>query len=339
MINFEINKLFLWYQENHRDLPWRNTTNPYIVWLSEIILQQTRVDQGMPYFNRFIETYPTVIELANAPLDEVYKLWEGLGYYSRAKNLHAAAQYVANELDGVFPNNYKGLLQLKGVGDYTASAIASFCYGEKTPVLDGNVYRVISRIYNIEEPINTPKAVKLFKSILNEIISQDDPATFNQAMMEFGALHCTPKKPKCEACPFAANCLGLEKNNVENLPVKKKAAKSKNRYFNYLVMIEGNQVLVKKREGKDIWENLYEFPLIESKEAFDNEQLKNITFTKISPSYKQVLSHQNIYAKFYLVNQKNAKVEGTKVSFNELKDLGVHGLMKKFLLETDWLLY
>lgn len=330
-------KLIQWYALNKRDLPWRNTKDPYKVWLSEIILQQTRVEQGLPYYNKFVETFPDVNQLAEASLDEVYKLWEGLGYYSRARNLHQAAKQVVEDFNGKFPKTYDGLITLKGVGDYTASAIASFCFNEPEPVLDGNVFRVISRLYGINDPINKASSRKVFKTVLYELIDVNEPADFNQAIMEFGATNCTPKKPHCEACPFNLECYAFNKNQVDLFPFKEKTKKSINRYFNYLLINQPDQFLIKQRTKKDIWQNLYEFPLIESKEIFESEEFpQNISVYKVSAPIKHVLSHQNIYAKFYQVEQVYNKEEFLSVNKTDLDSFALPKLIHRFLENYSW---
>ncbi len=321
-----------------RELPWRSTTNPFHIWLSEVILQQTRVEQGLPYYEKFINEFSSVKELADASLEDIYKLWEGLGYYSRARNLLAAAKQVVNEFNGTFPNNYENLIKLKGVGDYTASAIASFCFNEPKPVLDGNVFRLIARIYDVEAPINKASSRAIFKKILEDLIDVNKPAEFNQAIMEFGAIHCTPKNPLCTTCPFQAECFAFNHNKIDNLPVKEKAKKSKNRYFNYLVLDDPTFVLVKQRAQKDIWQNLYEFPLIESKDVYVNETLPFETeILKVSQPVKHVLSHQNIFTKFYLV-KKIAKPDGyTQVNKDNLDKLTFPRLINRFLENSSWI--
>jgi len=214
-----------WYLQNKRDLPWRNTENPYFIWLSEIMLQQTRVAQGLPYFLRFVQSFPTVFDLAKADEEKVLKLWQGLGYYSRARNLHKTAQHIAFELDGVFPNNYNDLLKLKGIGEYTAAAIASFSYHEAVPVVDGNVFRVLARYFDIETDIAQASAKKEFSALAYELMPKDSPALFNQAIMEFGALQCVPRNPDCSICPLNSGCLALQKKKVDQLPVKSKKQK------------------------------------------------------------------------------------------------------------------
>ncbi|MFB0925151.1 MAG: A/G-specific adenine glycosylase, partial [Vicingaceae bacterium] len=228
-------KLIVWYNEHKRDLPWRKTTDPYQIWLSEIILQQTRVNQGLDYFNKFIKKHPDIHSLAQSSEKDVLNLWQGLGYYSRARNLHFTAKYISNELNGEFPTEYKDILNLKGVGEYTAAAIASFAYKEAYPVVDGNVYRVLSRMFGIENPIDSTEGKKVFKQLATELIDTKNPDTYNQAIMEFGALQCTPKKPNCEDCPYLLECFAYKNGLITELPKKEKKIKQRNRYFNYLV--------------------------------------------------------------------------------------------------------
>jgi len=308
-------KLKTWYLQNKRSMPWRETTDPYRIWLSEIMLQQTRVAQGLPYYLSFTERFPTVFDLANAKEEEVLKLWQGLGYYSRARNLHATSKFVANQLEGVFPTSYKDLLQLKGVGDYTASAIASICYNEAVPVVDGNVYRVLSRYFGVETPINSTSGIKEFKKLAIELIDHKDPATYNQAIMEFGALQCKPQNPYCIVCPLNDSCEALKKGKVKTLPVKIKKQKIKKRYFNYLVFsLNGKQTIIQQRTGKGIWQGLYEFPLIESEEL-DSKTIKEALLFKkliVPDSALQIvkynkeylihkLSHQHLYTRFFII--------------------------------------
>ncbi|MBP7396663.1 MAG: A/G-specific adenine glycosylase [Flavobacterium sp.] len=318
------NLLIEWYLQKKRDLPWRNTTNPYPIWLSEIILQQTRVAQGMPYFYAFLESFPTVKELAIADEQQVLKLWQGLGYYSRARNLHQTAQYIANELDGVFPNSYAGLIQLKGIGEYTAAAIASFAYNEPVPVVDGNVFRVVSRYFGIESDISTGKTKKEFTALAAELLSKEQPALFNQAIMEFGAMHCTPKNPDCENCIFNSSCVALQKGLVGQLPFKSKKIKIRKRYFNYIVLQDkkGN-TKIQQRTDKGIWHNLYEFPLFETtqEEGFETiaPLIKNdtdfgdsvVSIQEANPiSLIHKLSHQHLYIKFWKVTVNNTLTDG-----------------------------
>ncbi len=307
------NTLISWYHQHKRDLPWRNTTNPYFIWLSEIILQQTRVEQGRPYYEHFILKYPDVSALAMASSDEVLRSWQGLGYYSRARNLHFAAKQVLNEYNGSFPNSYVELLKLKGVGEYTAAAIASFAFKEASPVLDGNVFRFLARYYGVHTPINSPKAKKEFIAIASELIDQNNPDVFNQAIMEFGALQCKPQSPICNICPFQSSCWALANNKVSELPIKEKKIKRRTRFFNYFILKNEGALVLRKRTEKDIWQEMYEFPLLETeKELPEMEVLKwaieskflseNMEVLKISEKIKHVLSHQDIFARFFEIS-------------------------------------
>lgn len=307
------NSLIHWYLQNKRDLPWRNTTNPYQIWLSEIMLQQTRVAQGLPYFLSFTEAFPTIFDLANAEEEQVLKLWQGLGYYSRARNLHATAKYVADELNGDFPSSYKELLKLKGVGEYTAAAIASFSYNEPVAVLDGNVFRVLSRYFNVKSDISLPKTKIEFQQLAQEVLVKENPALFNQAIMEFGALQCVPKNPDCNSCILNSSCAALQYKKVSELPVKTKKTKVTNRYLNYLILKDAeNNFIVQKREGKGIWENLYEFPMLETTALLSvNEtvsQIKSMLFYNEKPVEIVILhneiilhklSHQHLHIRFF----------------------------------------
>ncbi|RED50434.1 A/G-specific adenine glycosylase [Seonamhaeicola aphaedonensis] len=335
--------LINWYSINKRSLPWRQTKEPYCIWLSEIILQQTQVKQGLPYYETFLRAFPTVFQLANANESKVLKLWQGLGYYSRARNLHATAMYIVNELNGEFPKTYKELIKLKGIGDYTASAIASICFNEPTAVVDGNVYRVLSRYFGIDTPINSTKGIKEFKSLAQELIDKKKPAEFNQAIMEFGAIQCRPQNPDCEICPLNISCLALKQKRISQLPVKIKAVKAKKKYFNFLVFIsEDGKTILKQRKTRGIWQNLYQFPLIETKSEmdFDNfknhiknhKLLENVSFELSLYNEKSLvhkLSHQHLYTKFWIVHVKNLKTEGTAI--NTIKDYAVPILIGNFI--------
>lgn len=336
-------KLINWYTVNKRDLPWRNTTNPYYIWLSEIILQQTQVAQGTPYYHAFTRQFPTVFDLANANEEEVLKLWQGLGYYSRARNLHWSAKYIVNELDGVFPNTYKDILKLKGVGDYTASAIASICFDEVTAVVDGNVYRALSRIFGIETPINSISGQKEFKALAQQLIDKKQPAIFNQAIMEFGARQCKPKNPDCSICPFKASCLALKENKIDALPVKLKKTKVTNKYFNFVVIISKNgKTVLEQRKGSGIWQNLYQFPLIETEKpsTYNNikskieslDVLEDVNFDIHLYNDTDVihkLSHQHLYTKFWIVSVDKSIENGIDI-FN-IKDFPVPILIGNFI--------
>lgn len=335
--------LIRWYSNNKRNLPWRETKDPYYIWLSEIILQQTQVKQGLPYYEAFVKHFPTVFNLAKADESEVLKLWQGLGYYSRARNLHASAKYVTNELKGNFPDTYKELLKLKGVGDYTASAIASICFNEATAVVDGNVYRVLSRYFGIETPINSSSGIKEFKQLAQELIDKENPATFNQAIMEFGATHCKPKNPYCNICSFKDSCIAFNKNKIHELPVKIKSAKAKKKYFNFLVFIsEDKKTILEKREGKGIWQNLYQFPLIETEKDIDakslEKQLKTYKLLKCKSFELSLyndkpiihkLSHQHLYTKFWIVEVDELLDEG--ILINKIRDFAVPILLGNFI--------
>ncbi|WP_417859853.1 A/G-specific adenine glycosylase [Winogradskyella sediminis] len=312
-------KLINWYSVNKRELPWRETRNPYYIWLSEIILQQTQVKQGLPYYNAFVSKFPTVFDLAKASETSILKLWQGLGYYSRARNLHHSAKYIVDTLDGKFPDNYKDLLKLKGVGDYTASAIASIAYNEVAAVVDGNVYRVLSRYFGIDTPINSSTGIKDFKTLASTLINTNQPATYNQAIMEFGAIQCKPKNPDCTVCPFQDSCMARKNQMVDVLPVKLKKTKVTVKYFNFLVFIDHHKkTLFEKRTTKGIWQHLYQFPLIESKKSLTAEEFKLLNFKEhyleievLDYSlYNEVdivhkLSHQHLHTKFWIIDVKS----------------------------------
>ena len=335
-------KILHWYTKNKRILPWRETKDPYKVWLSEIILQQTRVSQGLPYYLKFTDRFPTVSDLANASEDEVLKLWQGLGYYSRARNLHETAKMVVNEYDGEFPKTYKGLLKLKGVGDYTASAIASISYNIPEPVVDGNVYRVLSRFYGVKLPINSTQGIRYFKQLAREVMNSGHIRDYNQAIMEFGAIQCTPKNPDCQGCPLNEGCIALQKNEINELPVKIKKAKIKNRYFNYLVILDpDDKTLLQQRKGRGIWQNLWEFPLLETKDIIEMDELDRrydeVIDLPDSPEVYQFnhdaivhkLSHQHLYTKFWVV-KTNAPLKNG-IDFRTLVDFPVPVLIADFI--------
>jgi len=313
-----VHRLLEWYPLHKRDLPWRNTSNPYIIWLSEIILQQTRVVQGLPYFERYLENYPTLKDLAIAPSEEVMRLWQGLGYYSRARNLHDCAKDLHYNNGGNFPENYAELLKLKGVGTYTAAAIASFAFEEPVAVVDGNVFRVLSRYFGIATDITSTRGKKEFEQLANRIIPQERPGEFNQAIMEFGALQCVPKNPDCENCPLKISCFAYHKSMVGELPVKAKKLKIRERYFQYYHIVCGEYTVVKKRAEGDIWQGLYDFPLEEGEEFLKNNsnlpQFLNhiLNFGTIDVIidehiYKHILTHQRIFANFvkFVVDEKS----------------------------------
>ena len=300
-----------WFESNKRELTWRDHPSPYYVWLSEIILQQTRVNQGLDYFNRFIERWPTLEELAKADEEDVLKMWQGLGYYSRARNLHRCAKQVMERHGGSFPEQLEALKKLQGIGDYTAAAIASIAFGKPHAVVDGNVYRVLSRIFDLETPINTNEGSKTFAELAKNLLEKKHPGRHNQAVMEFGALFCVPKNPDCLRCPLQAHCLAFSHHTVANRPVKIPKNKVRTRFFNYLVIKdEHNNVILRKREGNDIWRNLYDFPCIESAQTLSIEEIvgspefkelipqPHFQIHRFSPPLTHKLTHQTLIATF-----------------------------------------
>lgn len=286
-------RIISWYKSNPRELPWRGIADPYRIWLSEIILQQTRVAQGLPYYHEFLNAYPSVKDLADAPIADVLRLWQGLGYYSRARNLHHCANYISNELDGKFPNTYLELIKLKGIGSYTAAAIASFAFGEVRAVVDGNVFRVLARHFGIETDIASSAGKKEFEQLANELIPENQPAEFNQSMMDFGARLCTPKKPDCTSCPVQTSCFAFKNSLQTQLPVKIKKTKVKERDLHYLVIRCGAKWVWRKRGEGDIWTGLYDFPEYGNPNlGFEN------TAKKIPKNYRHILTHQKLTAQF-----------------------------------------
>lgn len=347
--NFFSKRLISWYLKNHRDLPWRKTKEPYNIWLSEIILQQTRVDQGLPYYLKFLKTFPTIFDLANASEKEVLNQWQGLGYYSRARNLHHTAQYICKELDGIFPKNYAELLKLKGVGDYTASAIASICFDEPTAVVDGNVYRVLARFFGITLPINSLEGKKYFKKTAQLLIDSKQPGIYNQALMEYGARQCKPQNPDCSSCVFNDKCVSLKEKKVSKLPIKIKTVKIKNLYFNYLVILtEDQKTILHHRNKKGIWQNLFEFPLIETSKKINLQHVKKTTqYQEISTAFSiqsispfnenpiiHKLSHRKLFATFWIVSVlkiKNNNPNYQTIPISKLKEYPVPTLIHNFI--------
>ncbi|QNK62677.1 A/G-specific adenine glycosylase [Pedobacter sp. PAMC26386] len=338
-------ELIGWYLVNKRDLPWRHTEDPYIIWLSEIILQQTRVEQGLPYFNRFLDAYPTVLDFAAATETQILKLWQGLGYYSRGRNMLFTARQIVDLHAGIFPVKYQDLIKLKGVGEYTAAAISSFSSGEEKAVLDGNVFRVLSRYFGISTPINSTLGKKQFAELAQSLIHTEDPALYNQAIMEFGALQCKPKSPDCSVCPLMLSCYAKKNNLISSLPVKLKTVKVKTRYINYFVCKQGDNVLVNKRISEDIWQHLYDFPRIETSlpvegdyEEFAKEVKQNFgSDVIICPlmSLKHLLTHQIIYVQFfaldnYIINF-NVSAEANWVTWADLDQLPQPKILTKFI--------
>ena len=342
------NELMLWYSKHKRDLPWRNTNNPYKIWLSEVILQQTRVDQGLSYYESFIATFPTIQDLASAEEEAVLKLWQGLGYYSRARNLRKTAQEIFKNWGGRFPENYDDLILLKGIGPYTAAAIASFAFNKKHAVVDGNVYRVLSRVFGITEPIDSSIGKKIFSQLANELIPSKKPAEFNQAIMEFGAMHCTPKQFDCASCCLLSMCFAAMHNKQLELPVKQKKTKQRIRYFNYLFIQYKDFTWINRRGEGDIWQGLYEFPLFESSSPVnpDNKEFlkflqkilagKKYHFKTIIESPKHILSHQILQARFLIIQMDELTPKlGLKglirTPIERLSDFAWPRLIEKFL--------
>lgn len=351
-LNMFERKLINWYKDYKRDLPWRNTKDPYKIWLSEVILQQTRVNQGLDYYNKFITSYPDVQSLAQAPMDNIMKLWQGLGYYSRARNLHCAANEIMTIYNGIFPNNYNNLIKLKGIGKYTAAAISSIAFKEPKVVVDGNVYRVISRFKGIFTPINLPKAHDEFATEAQMLMKKADPGLFNQALMELGSLICTPQRPDCRSCPISSACYALYNNKINELPVRKSLNKPRNRYFNYLVITYNDKVIIKKRTQRDIWHSLYDFPLIESGSELTLDRLiedsnskmqtklKHIHFIDSSGPHLHKLTHQTINASFYrfsinknvdFISLLNSNSEFEPIETNKIMQLAVPRLIDKYI--------
>jgi A/G-specific adenine glycosylase len=337
-------KIIGWYQSNKRDLPWRNTKDPYKIWLSEIILQQTRVAQGLPYYEKFVENYPDILSLANAPEQEVLRLWQGLGYYSRARNMHATAKLITEQHRGFFPNTYTELLKLKGIGPYTAAAIASFAFKEKVAVVDGNVYRVLARIFGVETDIASNEAKKVFGDLANSLISENHPDTFNQAIMEFGATHCMPANPQCMFCIFHYECEANATGKQTALPIKSKKVKVKERFFNYYVLEYNDEILMRQRGINDIWSGLNDFYLVEDSEklldldevedAILNDILSHPSMINESEEFTHILTHQRIKAKFWHIklSSKPKKNEGYEwYNINEIDKLPKPILIEKYL--------
>lgn len=332
-------KLIKWYQSNGRDLPWRNTTNPYSIWLSETILQQTRVAQGMPYYERFLSRYPTLADLANAQDDDVMKLWQGLGYYSRARNMLKAARYIHQNLNGEWPTNSKELQKLSGIGPYTSAAIASFAFGESVPVIDGNVYRVVSRYLNIDSDISQSSGKKDIQTGLNAIFDSNKPAEFNQAIMDLGAVICTPKKPSCDKCPVQSSCLGFREKTVDQRPVKSRKTTVKNRFLEIFIMKNGHKVGFLQRPETGVWSNLWTFPILEfdqkpsETEVLDSasfQQLINNTPFSIQKKYNggtHLLSHRKLHLRYWEIELESTVLEKDPlyqmISWDELHTFAV----------------
>ncbi len=340
--------LVQWYDLNKRDLAWRKTKDPYKIWVSEIIMQQTRIEQGTSYYHNFLAAFPTLNHLANAPADEVMKIWEGLGYYTRARNMHITARYLKEYNNCKFPGSYAELIKLKGIGDYTAAEIASLSFNEPVMAIDGNVMRFMSRYFGIVDETSSAAFKKKIKIIGDEMIDKNNPGRFNQAMIEFGALQCIPRNPGCVSCVVNSSCFAYAKNKVSELPVKKKLRKSRWRYFHYFLLLEDEYMYIKKREKKDIWSGLYDFPLIETKNKTSLKSIlthdefhtltggQNISLVIQPISKKHILSHQIIWATFYIIRMKkasgNTKESYIRVRIKELSRYSLPRLLSKFIL-------
>jgi len=338
-------EIIRWYLTNKRSLPWRDTQDAYVIWLSEIILQQTRVEQGLPYFNRFLEAYPKVADFAAASEMQILKLWQGLGYYSRGRNMLFTARQIIELHNGVFPVKYADLIKLKGIGEYTAAAISSFSSGEARAVLDGNVFRVLSRYFGINTPINSTQGKKQFSELAQSLIHEADPAMYNQAIMEFGALQCKPKSPDCPSCPLQLSCYARNNNLISQLPVKLKKLTVRTRHINYFICRRGDEILVNKRIYEDIWQHLYDFPSIETQEVADVENVQffnnvkqnfgqNVTILPLM-EIKHLLTHQIIYVQFfaldnYIVNFNN-NAEAKWVTWADFEQLPQPKILTKFI--------
>ena len=346
MTNFS-KKISHWYIQHHRQLPWRETSDPYRIWISEIILQQTQVKQGLDYYFKFIENFPDLKALATAAEQNVLKTWQGLGYYSRARNLHKAAQHIFYNLNGAFPATRIELQKLKGIGPYTAAAIASIAFNEPHAVVDGNVYRLLSRFFAIETPIDTTAGKKEFELLANKLLDKQNPGRFNQAMMEMGALICTPANPRCTGCPLSENCKSNKAGTQNNFPVKSKKTEKRTRHFNYIVIKTSKAIYLSKREHADIWEGLFEPCLIESVQPLNQEEIETtlktkwpgLTFEVFSKHHKKhILTHQLIEATFYGVilrgKEELTMFPGTaqlqKVPLNELHHYPVPRLIERY---------
>lgn len=333
--------ILIWFDKNKRILPWREQKDPYKIWLSEIILQQTRVAQGLDYYNKFTENFPTVKHLAKADETEVLKLWQGLGYYSRARNLHFTAKHIVNDLNEDFPNNFKDLQKLKGVGEYTAAAVASIAFDEAVPAIDGNAFRVYSRYFNVHIDILSPQAKKYFFELGKEIIDQNRPGDFNQAVMELGATVCVPVNPKCEICPVNDSCEALKQKTVNQLPIKSKKVKVKHRNFHFLEITDGEKFLIKKRIENDVWKNLYNFPLFETESIYEELGRLNLNLELIKEQeQKHILTHQRLQIVFWKTTvetdelKKLAQVLNSEIiTLEHLDELPLPRPMEKYFLE------
>lgn len=343
---FFSNNIIQWYNINKRKLPWRETKSAYLVWVSEIILQQTRVDQGSAYYIRFIERFPDIVSLAKASEDDVLKMWQGLGYYTRARNLHKGAKQVVSEMNGLFPSTFEQIKSIKGIGDYTAAAISSIVFNLPTPAIDGNVFRVLSRVFGVFEPIDTATGKRTFKELSLQLIDRNRPSDYNQAVMEFGALLCKPKSPRCETCPFESQCYALKNGKIEQLPIKSKKVKTRERFFNYLIIETEQHVFMNKRSDNDIWKNMFDFPLIETSKDINIDTLtqtdhwntvfkkQDVIITQLSNNFKHILTHQHITARFIHISIKNENFLPThfiRIDKRNIFELAVPKIIENYL--------
>ena len=340
-------KLGEWYEKEKRDLPWRNSSDPYKIWLSEIILQQTRVEQGLGYYLTFLKKFPDIFSLANAETDEILKVWQGLGYYSRARNLHETAKFIVSEYRGFFPSEYRELIKLKGIGPYTAAAISSIAFNKARAAVDGNVKRVISRLFTVEHEINSTEGIRIIGELAEEMLDRRNPGNHNQAVMELGATICLPKNPSCSTCPLNLNCLAYRQGKVTSFPVNSGRQKVRDRYFNYLIIRQGESIWINQRSGNDIWKGLFEFPLIETKEAPDIENFhhlldnivkvlkEEVVVTRISDNIRHKLSHLNINTRFIHVSlnseQTTSELPGIRIKISSFEEFAVPRLIDRYI--------
>ncbi len=338
--------LLKWHLSNARELPWKNTNDPYKIWVSEIVLQQTQVKQGTPYYSRFIKLFPSIKKLAGATEDEVMSAWQGLGYYSRARNMHSAAKQIENDFDGKFPDSYDEIIKLKGIGTYTAAAISSFAFNLPHAVVDGNVYRVLARAFGLKTAIDTTEGKKVFSKLANELLDKKNPAAFNQAIMDFGAIVCSPQNPICSKCFYRKNCVALNEGHVSLLPFKSKKIIVKKRWFTFFVMGNEKKVIIEKRNAGDIWNGLYQFPLLETKTFCDAESAiklfskyffkgKKLKVTGVSSVIEHKLTHQTIISQFIRINletnQSELMREWKLVKQNELNSYPFPKLIDNYI--------
>ena len=344
--------IYIWFRKNQRQLPWRKTRDPYLIWLSEAILQQTRVAQGLPYYERISSRFPDVKSLAESSEDELLKYWEGLGYYSRARNLHSAAKYILNNYEGIFPSSYSDIRSLKGVGDYTAAAVASIAFGLPYAAVDGNVIRVLSRFFGIEISADTPAGRRVLNELAQELVPDEDPGLHNQAIMEFGALVCTPVNPSCHVCPVVSSCYAFKNKQTDRLPLRSKGVVKQPLHFIYLLIESGNDILIEKRTSKGIWKNLYQLPLIETNTLLPDEDILQLPeigdlldspdslLGKISDPVTHILTHRIIRARFVHVKNHNLSPIWSKylrVNNQEIYKFAYPVLIKKYLTRHKWL--